>query len=326
MDFLYPRLWDKIHLLTAAFVQRKEIFPLFFGGIYIKPSKRKFTYSHSCEKGKKRKDIRKGAMLFTVIMITLAMCFTSLGEEVIEMSSCDTVSDSRDKDSSGIGGIFDLPEESQPEESEPEESQPEESEPEESQPEESEPEESEPEESEPEESQPEESEPEESEPEESEPEEQPHYHHEHDHNDNDDADFPVVKIVTTSYSIEEVSSKESSYPVVDEISVSQDIPADVVLPKTGDSNMSLLICISSFVFLMLLLVSERRRADNDTENENIPTLFGEKANEKTRSIIRFSFFVIRLESTFMWVPKRYYNRYYSRGGLHLGVRLFFRIR
>ena len=242
------------------------------------------------------KYIRKGAMLFTVIMITLAMCFTSLGEEVIEMSSCDTVSDSRDKDSSGIGGIFDLPEESQPEESEPEESQPEESEPEES------------------------------EPEESEPEEQPHYHHEHDHNDNDDADFPVVKIVTTSYSIEEVSSKESSYPVVDEISVSQDIPADVVLPKTGDSNMSLLICISSFVFLMLLLVSERRRADNDTENENIPTLFGEKANEKTRSIIRFSFFVIRLESTFMWVPKRYYNRYYSRGGLHLGVRLFFRIR
>ena len=222
------------------------------------------------------KYIRKGAMLFTVIMITLAMCFTSLGEEVIEMSSCDTVSDSRDKDSSGIGGIFDLPEESQPEESEPEE--------------------------------------------------QPHYHHEHDHNDNDDADFPVVKIVTTSYSIEEVSSKESSYPVVDEISVSQDIPADVVLPKTGDSNMSLLICISSFVFLMLLLVSERRRADNDTENENIPTLFGEKANEKTRSIIRFSFFVIRLESTFMWVPKRYYNRYYSRGGLHLGVRLFFRIR
>ena len=232
------------------------------------------------------KYIRKGAMLFTVIMITLAMCFTSLGEEVIEMSSCDTVSDSIDKDSSGIGGIFDLPEESQPEESEPEES----------------------------------------EPEESEPEEQPHYHHEHDHNDNDDADFPVVKIVTTSYSIEEVSSKESSYPVVDEISVSQDIPADVVLPKTGDSNMSLLICISSFVFLMLLLVSERRRADNDTENENIPTLFGEKANEKTRSIIRFSFFVIRLESTFMWVPKRYYNRYYSRGGLHLGVRLFFRIR
>ena len=306
------------------------------------------------------KYIRKAAMLFTVIMITLAMCFTSLGEEVIEMSSCDTVSDSRDKDSSGIGGIFDLPEESEPEESEPEESEPEESEPEESEPEESEPEESEPEESEPEESEPEESEPEESEPEESEPEEsepeesepeesepeesepeesepeesqpeesqpeestpeQPHYHHEHDHNDNDDADFPVVKIVTTSYSIEEVSSKESSYPVVDEISVSQDIPADVILPKTGDSNMSLLICISSFVFLMLLLVSERRRADNDMENTPILGL-GVETNEKVRSSISFSLFVKKNSSTFMWVSKRYYNRYYSRGGLHLGSASF----